>query len=137
MSETKEGVMKNETLEPQIVAVDPETGKPGDLSVLEEHDIAFDPTKATLDLTKAEKRRTTALMMAIHAYNNLIIKDAEMYIAISRDAGREGGPVIRPATMNAIVEAAINFDAFIAGEFSRPTVPTEESPKQEPKDADA
>jgi hypothetical protein len=102
---------------PMMVSVDPQ-GKETDLSVLEENDIAFDPSRQTVDLTKEEKRRTTALMMAIHAYDKLIIKDAEMYNAISRDRDRTNGPVIQPATMDAMVEAAMQFDAFIAGKFS-------------------
>jgi hypothetical protein len=102
---------------PRFVAID-EDGKPGDLSVLEEQNIAFDPTQQTLDLTKAEKRRMTALMLAIQAYDKLIIKDAEMYNAIARENARQhDGPVIQPATMNAMVEAAMQFDAFIAGKF--------------------
>ena len=84
--------------------------------VLEESNIAFDPSTQYLDLTKEEKRRTTALLMAIQAYDNLIIKDAEMYIAISRESGRDAdGPRIKPATIQAIVEAAIEFDDFISG----------------------
>lgn len=86
------------------------------LRCLEEKDIAFDPTTQALSLSKEEKRRTTALMMAIQAYDNIIIKDAEMYVAVSRDQDR-GGPPIRPATMDAIVVAAIKFDAFIAGKL--------------------
>lgn len=103
---------------PTFVAVDKD-GNPGDMSVLDENDVAYDPGRMTVDLTKEQKRRTTALMMAIQAYDKLIIKDAEMYNAISRDTSR-GAPVIQPATMSAIVEAAIQFDAFIAGEFSLP-----------------
>lgn len=91
-------------------------------AVLEEAGIAFDPTTQYVDLSKEEKRRTTALLMAIQAYNNLIIKDTEMYIAISREQGRtdDNGPVIRPATMDAMVEAAIQFDDFISGKTERP-----------------
>jgi hypothetical protein len=91
-------------------------------AVLEEAGVGFDPTTQHMDLSKEEKRRTTALLMAIQAYNNLIIKDAEMYIAISREshgkADDDGGPIIRPATMNAIVIAAIQFDDFISGKVA-------------------
>ncbi len=99
-----------------IVATD-ESGKVGDMSVLEESGTAFDPTKVHLDLTKEEKRRTTALLLAIQAYQNLIIKDAEMYEAVSRNQGRDEGPKIRPATMDAMVHAALDFDDFISGEL--------------------
>lgn len=89
-------------------------------AVLEEAGVGFDPTTQHMDLSKEEKRRTTALLMAIQAYNNLIIKDAEMYIAVSRDAGRDDGPTIRPATMDAMVLAAMQFDDFISGKMERP-----------------
>ena len=106
--------MEQELPDPKFIAVD-KAGIERDMSVLEEQGVAYDPTKTTVDLTKDEKRRTTALMLAIQAYDHLIIKDAEMYDAISRDARKEGGPVIRPATIIAMVEAAIQFDAFISG----------------------
>lgn len=88
-------------------------------AVLEEAGVAFDPTTQHVDLTTEEKRRTTALLMAIQAYNNLIIKDADYYIAVMREQGRNGedGPTIRPATMNAMVEAAMQFDDFISGKL--------------------
>lgn len=86
-------------------------------AILEETDTAFDPTVQHLDLTKAEKRRTTALLMAIQAYDKLIIKDAEYLKEMHNESRREGGPVIKPATMNAMIEAALQFDAFIAGKF--------------------
>lgn len=90
-------------------------------AALEDAGVAFDPTVQHMDLSKEEKRRTTALLMAIQAYNNLIIKDAEMYIAVSRERSREedGGPVIRPATISAMVEAAIQFDNFIKGDYEK------------------
>lgn len=84
-------------------------------TVLEETGTAFDPTTQHMDLSKEEKRRTTALLMAIQAYNNIIIKDAEMYHAVKREERDGDGPKIQPATMNAMVEAAIQFDDFISG----------------------
>jgi hypothetical protein len=84
----------------------------------EEFGTAFDPTTQHLDLSKDEKRRTTALLMAIQAYDHLIIKDAEMYIAINREYGRDDdGPMIKPATIEAMVMAAMQFDAFISGDL--------------------
>lgn len=91
-------------------------------AVLEEAGIAFDPTTQHLDLTKDEKRRTTALMLAIQAYDNIIIKDAEMYIAIRRERGSDEGSQIQPATMNAMVQAAISFDLFLSGAYSKPLI---------------
>lgn len=102
-----------------------------DMSAIEEADIAFDPTKQHLDLSVHQKRRTTALLLAIQAYDKLIIKDAEMYIAVSRDSGREGALKIRPATIHAIVEAAISFDMFINGAFD-PKEQREPQPEPQP-----
>lgn len=98
----------------------PELAAETEHDVLEEAGLGFNPSTQHVDLSKEEKRRTTALLMAIQAYDNLIIKDAEMYIAISRDQGRNDGgdgPIIRPATMNAMVEAAVQFDDFISGKL--------------------
>ncbi len=93
---------------------------PPDLSVLEETGMAFDPTTQHLDLTKEEKRRTTALMMAIQAYRELIIKEAA-YLKEAADLARRGeGPKLHPATIDAMVDAAIKFDDFIAGEYVKP-----------------
>lgn len=109
-------------IEGRFVAVDPDTGEKGDMSVLEDENIAFDPTTQHLDLSKAEKRRTTALMLAIQGYKELIIKDAD-YLREAYSAERRGdGPKIQPATINAMVDAAIRFDFFIAGGYPTPTV---------------
>ncbi len=84
--------------------------------VLQETGTAYDPTTQHLDLSKEEKRRTTALMMAIQAYNNIIIKDAEMYEAVCREQTRnDKAPRIKEATINAMVGAAMDFDNFISG----------------------
>lgn len=90
-------------------------------AVLEEAGVAFDPTTQHVDLSKEEKRRTTALLMAIQAYDHLIIKDAEMYLAIKREEGRgnDDGPIIRPATIDAMVVAAMQFDDFISGKLEQ------------------
>ena len=112
----------------------PHTQEESPLAVVEEAGVAFDPTTQSLDLTKDEKRRTTALMMAIQAYEKLIIKDAEMYIAVSRDVERSpNSPKITPATINAMVEAAIQFDLFISGAYSRllPDEPAKSAAKPE------
>lgn len=102
--------------------------------VIEEAGLAFDPSTQHLDLTKEEKRRTTALMMAIQAYNNLIIKDAEMYMAISREQGKDEPPRIKPATIEAMVMAAIKFDAFISGRLEdTPAEPDRTTPAETEK----
>lgn len=92
-------------------------GGPG--AAMEEAGLAFDPATQHLELSKDERRRTTALMMAIQAYSNIIIKDAE-YLRVASDNARRGdGPVIQPATMNAMVDAACDFDDFIAGKVRK------------------
>ncbi|MGI9295979.1 MAG: hypothetical protein ACR2PS_18505 [Pseudomonadales bacterium] len=95
--------------------VDGRTGEEADLSVLEETDTAFDPATQHLDLTKDEKRRTTALMMAIQAYRELIIKEAAYLKEAADLARRDEGPELKPATIDAMIIAAIKFDSFIAG----------------------
>lgn len=85
------------------------------LSVLEQVGMAFDPGTQDLGLTKEEKRRATALLMAITAYDGLIVKNAEAYIAISKDRGIKDGPKIDQSTIDAIVAAATRFEVFIKG----------------------
>ena len=97
-----------------IMAVD-KAGNPVDTRAVQDEGQAFDPYTQHLDLTKDEKRRTTALMMAIQAYEKLIIRDADYLREASDLARRQEGPKIQPATMNAMVLAAMQFDDFIAG----------------------
>lgn len=87
-----------------------------DLSILEESGTAFDPTTQVLDLSKEEKRRTTALFMAINAYHELIIREADYLREAATLARQNEGPKLQPATIDAIVIAAIKFDSFISGE---------------------
>ena len=71
--------MGQELPEPKIVAVDKD-GVERDTSVLEEQGVAYDPTKMTVDLTKEEKRRTTALMLAIQAQlHGMLIVELLLY----------------------------------------------------------
>jgi hypothetical protein len=115
--------------DPRFVGVD-EEGRVRDTSVIESSGMGYDPGNMTVDLTKAEKLRTTALMLAINAYEKLIIKDAE-YLREANAQARSGeGPKIQPATMNAMVQAAINFEAFLLGRYSHPQEPTTEPEKQ-------
>jgi hypothetical protein len=88
----------------------------GEMKAVEEAGVAFDPTDQHLDLSKEEKRRTTALVLAINAYRELIIKE-----------GRSGGSLpsraraaasLRYSALDGIVEAAWKFDLFIKGEHS-------------------
>jgi hypothetical protein len=83
---------------------------------VEEAGVAYDPTTQYLDLTKDEKRRTTALMMAVQAYKELIIKDADYLREVISESRRVDSPMqIRPATIDAMLDAACKFDLFIAG----------------------
>ena len=100
------------------VVTDEEARAASPHAVLEETGTAFDPSTQHLDLSKEEKRRTTALMMAINAYQHLIIKDADYLREVHTQNRANNGPAIRPATMDAMVEAAIKFDMFIAGQIT-------------------
>jgi hypothetical protein len=93
-------------------------GEEVDTAVLEDAGVAFDPTTMHVDLSKDEKRRTTALMLSIQAYQHLIIKDADYLREAHAQARANDGPVIRPATMDAMVMGALQFDAFISGHLS-------------------
>lgn len=84
-------------------------------AAFEESGTGYDPTTQVLDLSKEEKRRTTALFMAINAYRELIIKEAAYLREAADLARRDEGPKLQPATIDAIVVAALKFDAFIAG----------------------
>lgn len=100
------------------VVTDEEARASSPHAILEESGTAFDPSTQHLDLSKDEKRRTTALMMAINAYQHLIIKDADYLREAHNQARANNGPAIRPATMDAMVLAAIQFDMFIAGKIT-------------------
>lgn len=91
--------------------------------ILEDAGVAFDPTTTHMDLSKEEKRRTTALMMAIQAYKNLLITDAAYLREVADIARRDEGPKIQPATIDGMVVAAIKFDKFIAGDVAPPLQP--------------
>ena len=97
--------------------VDAATGEDMDMGVVEQAGVAFDPTSQHLDLSKEEKRRTTALMLAIQGYRELIIKDADYLREVYTQNRQTNGPPVRPATIDAMVETAIKFDMFIAGDF--------------------
>ena len=114
-----------------IQMVDPVTGEDRgeDMKVLEDAGIAFDPMSQHLDLSTAEKRRTTALMLAIQGYRELIIKEAD-YLREADSIARRDGTTIKPATINAMVDAAIQFDHFIGGgyEHLKPASPEKTEP---------
>lgn len=90
-------------------------------AVLEEAGVAFDAGSQHMDLSKEEKRRTTALLLAIQAYEKLIIKDAEYLREVSNQARSNEGLKIQPATISAMVDAAIRFDDFISRGTQEPS----------------
>lgn len=118
-----------------MVYVDPETGETHDsMPGLEDAGIAFDPATQHLDLSKEEKRRTTALMLAIQGYKELIIKDAAYLREANDIARRNEGPKIQPATIDAMVHAACKFDYFIAGGYSSaPKEDVQPTPEPQPE----
>jgi hypothetical protein len=129
----------NKDLKTGEVLTDAEAKAASPHAILEESGTAFDPSTQHLDLSKEEKRRTTALMMAINAYQHLIIKDADYLREAHTQARANNGPAIRPATMDAMVEAAIKFDMFIAGQITlgpakEPTLGGEQTEAAELKD---
>jgi len=109
-----------------------DSGEPADLSVLEEADVAFDPTTQHLDLSKDEKRRTTSLMLAIQAYRELIIKEGAYLNEAADLARRDEGPKLKPATIDAMIEAAIKFDLFISGRIEAGSNVIDPSGSEEP-----
>lgn len=119
---------------PEIEVTDERTGEAVDMSVLEDTDTAFDPSKMHLDLTREEKRRTTALMLAMQGYRELIIKEADYLVAAADLARRNEGPALSSATIDGMVDAAMKFDMFITSgrmlaaqdpPAGRPTQPNE------------
>lgn len=82
--------------------------------VLEDTGVGFDPAAQHLDLTKDEKRRVTALLMATQAYKDLIIREADYLREAAHLAQSGQGPTLKPATIDAMIDAAIKFDCFIA-----------------------
>jgi hypothetical protein len=88
--------------------------------------MGYDPAIQSLDLTKNEKRRVTALLLAIQAHDKMIVKDADLYRELSSDRQRRNESPLTPASIEAIIDAAVLFDAFIEGQFQRKEEPHDE-----------
>lgn len=73
----------------------------------------YDPGEQHLDLTKAEKLRTTALLMAINYVRETICHDAEMYRALRQD-----NKELVPATVPWILQCSVDFEMFLLGHYS-------------------
>lgn len=65
-----------------------------------------------LDLTKDEKLRTTALIMAIRYHVETIVKDGVLYQAMRMDPETH----LKPTTSMAVVDIARQFARFLSGE---------------------
>lgn len=79
--------------------------------------VMFDPGEQHLDLTKAEKLRTTALLMAINYVRETICNDAEMYRALRQD-----GKELVPASVPWVLQCSIDFELFLLGYYTRHNV---------------
>lgn len=69
----------------------------------------YDPTLEPLDLTRDEKRRTTAIMLALSYYEKTIIHDSKMYKAIMKEAP----DTVVPAHEDRVIEIAMKFNHFL------------------------
>lgn|SRR3990167_6438504 len=79
--------------------------------------LMYDPGEQHLDLTKAEKLRTTALLMAINYVRETICNDAEMYRALRQD-----NKELVPATVPWILRCSVDFENFLLGRYSSTNV---------------
>lgn len=77
----------------------------------------YDPGEQHLDLTKAEKLRTTALLMAINYVRETICSDAELYRAMRQD-----GKQFIAASVPWIVGCSVDFEDFLLGRYSNRNV---------------
>lgn len=82
---------------------------PLDEGVLE--DVSFNPALQALDLTKEEKLRATALMLAIKYHADTIVTDAPMYKALVKNQAH-----LEPSTVHKVVDIAMQFDDFLRGQ---------------------
>lgn len=68
----------------------------------------FDPMNQTMEMSKDEKRRMGALVLAIKYHVDTIVQDAGMYKALVKS-----GAHLKPTHVMQVVEIAVAFDAFI------------------------
>lgn len=79
--------------------------------------VMFDPGEQHLDLTKSEKLRTTALLMAINYIRETICNDAELYRAMRQD-----GKNFVAASLPYILTCSVEFEDFLLGRYSNTNV---------------
>jgi len=96
-------------------------------SMADDFDQILDVRDMKLDLTKDEKLRTAALMMAIRYHTETIIKDAaylQLMMQREKEAKFSNDPDIemihlRPSTVTAVVHIAREFELFLTGQPSQ------------------
>jgi hypothetical protein len=67
----------------------------------------------SLDLSKDEKLRATALMMAVSYHKETIVKDGSMYQTM-----KANGTNLRPSQPAAVLDAAIVFEGYLRGHYN-------------------
>lgn len=67
----------------------------------------------SLDLTREEKLRATALMMAVSYHKETIIKDGSMYQTMTAQ-----GKNLRDSAPQQVVDAAIVFEGYLRGQYN-------------------
>jgi hypothetical protein len=86
---------------------------------------------AQLDLSRDEKRRTTAIVLAMKLHSDLLIRDAALYDALRRD-----GKNLRTLNIDEVATTAAIFEWFIrTGTFKPPKEieePAQTAPDAEP-----
>jgi lysozyme family protein len=73
---------------------------------------AYDPMMEALLMSRADKIRATALVMAIKYTCDTIIKDAEML----REVKSSSNTPTRTVSHSHVIEAALDFEKFLNGE---------------------
>jgi len=68
----------------------------------------FDPADEGLMLNRAEKLRSTALLLAIKYYSDTIVKDGALYNALKLDNVQ-----LQPTSYERVVDIAIEFAIFL------------------------
>lgn len=66
-----------------------------------------------LDLTRDEKLRATALMMAVSYHKETIVKDGQIYQTM-----KANGTNLRASDPKQVVDAALVFEAYLRGHFN-------------------
>jgi hypothetical protein len=69
----------------------------------------FDPGEMELGLSKIEKLRATALLMAIKYYSDTIIKDGVLYNAM-----KSHNEQLSPASYEHVIDIAVEFSIYLA-----------------------